>query len=101
LNPSVTAAVATQLANERSESAVKTRSTGNIAGAKKQLEQNAAYLRAEADRLQARAPAAAAPLRQLSEKNATDAAALSTEDWGRQSKSMTEDVYRSRAQQKF
>jgi Ca-activated chloride channel homolog len=101
LNPSVTSAVATQLANERSESAVKTRSAGDIAGAKKQLEQNAAYLRAEADRLQARAPAAAAPLRQLSEKNAADAAALSTEDWGRQSKSMTEDVYRSRAQQKF
>jgi Ca-activated chloride channel family protein len=100
-NSSVTAAVATQLANERSEKAVLARDAGNVADAKKQLEQNAAYLRGEADRLQAQAPAAAAPLRQLSEKNAADAKALSSENWGRQRKSLKADQYRSKTQQNY
>jgi Ca-activated chloride channel homolog len=100
-NASVTAAIATQLANERSEGAVRARDSGNIAEARKQLEQNAAYLRAQADKVQAQAPAAAAPLRRLSEKNAADAKALSEEDWGRQRKSMTQDQYRAKTQQNY
>jgi Ca-activated chloride channel family protein len=100
-NASVTATVATQLANERSEGAVRTRDAGNIAEARRQLEQNAAYLRAQADKVQAQAPAAAAPLRRLSEKNAADAKALSEENWGRQRKSMTQDQYRAKTQQAY
>jgi Ca-activated chloride channel family protein len=100
-NASVTATVATQLANERSERAVLTRDTGNIAKAKRQLEQNASDLSAQADRIQAQAPAAAGSLRKLSEKNAADAKALSTENWMRQRKSMTEDQYRARTQQNY
>jgi Ca-activated chloride channel family protein len=100
-NASVTATVATQLANERSEGAVRVRDGGNIAEARRQLEQNAAYLRAEADKVQAQAPAAAAPLRKLSEKNAADAKALSEENWGRQRKSMTQDQYRAKTQQNY
>jgi Ca-activated chloride channel family protein len=83
-NASVTATVATQLANERSEK-----------------EQNATDLRAQADRVQAAAPAAAASLRKLSEKNAADAKALSEENWGRQRKYMTEDQYRAKTQQRY
>jgi Ca-activated chloride channel homolog len=100
-NASVTAAVATQLANERSERAVLARDGGNVGEARKQLEQNAAYLRTEADRIQAAAPVAAARIKQLSEKNAADAKALSTEEWGRQRKSMTADQYRSKTQQNY
>jgi Ca-activated chloride channel homolog len=100
-NASVTAAVATQLANERSEKAVLTRDSGNIAEAKRQLEQNASELRAQADRVQAQAPSAAASLRRLSDKNEADARGLSTEEWGRLRKSMTEDQYRAKTQQKY
>jgi Ca-activated chloride channel family protein len=100
-NASVTATVATQLANERSEKAVLTRDKGNIAEARRQLEQNASDLRAQADRVQAQAPAAATSLRKLSEKNAADAKALSEENWGRQRKSMTQDQYRAKTQQNY
>jgi Ca-activated chloride channel homolog len=100
-NASVAADVATQLANERSEKAVTARDAGNVADAKKQLEQNAAYLRGEADRLQAQAPAAAAPLRKLSEKAEADAKALSSESWDKQRKSMKADQYRNKTQQKY
>ncbi len=100
-NANVTATVAAQLANERSERAVKARDAGNLTEARLQLEQNAADLRAEADRVQARSPASAAPLRQLSEKNAADAKALTTENWNRLRKSMTADQYRSKTQQNY
>ncbi len=100
-NASVTADVATQLANERSEKAVLARDAGKLADAKQQLEQNAAYLRAEADRLQAQSPGAAAPLRKLSERNEADARALSTENWDKQRKSMKADQYRSKTQQNY
>jgi hypothetical protein len=55
-NASVAADVAAQLANERSEKAVLARDAGKVADAKQQLEQNAAVLRAEANRLQAQSP---------------------------------------------
>ncbi len=100
-NASVAADVATQLANERSEKAVLTRDAGKVADAKRELEQNASYLRAEADRLQASSPAAAAPLRKLSEKNAADARSLSSENWDKQRKSMKADQYRSKTQQNY
>jgi Ca-activated chloride channel homolog len=100
-NASVAADVATQLANERSEKAVSARDAGNVADAKKQLEQNAAILRAEADRIQAASPAAAAPLRQLSDKAEADAKALSSESWDKQRKSMKADQYRNRTQQNY
>ena len=98
---SVSASVATQTANEVSQRAVATRDAGKVEEAKKQLEQNAAALRAEADRLAPSAPAAAAPLRKLSEKNEADARALSSENWNKQRKSMTEDQYRAKTQQAY
>ncbi|HWJ17484.1 MAG TPA: VWA domain-containing protein, partial [Geobacterales bacterium] len=100
-NASVAADVATQLANERSEKAVLARDAGKVADAKQQLEQNAASLRAEASRLQAQSPAAAAPLSKLADKNEADAKALSSENWNAQRKSMKSDQYRSKTQQSY
>ena len=100
-NANVSASVATQLANERSEAAVKARDAGNAAEAKRRLEQNAADLRKEADRAQAAAPAAAARLRGLAEKNAADAKAVDGQNWDRQRKSMTADQYRYKTQQGY
>jgi len=99
-NASVSASVAAQVANEVSEKAVAARDAGNVEEARKRLEQNAATLRAEAGRL-ASSPAAAAPLRKLSEKNEADARALSSENWNKQRKSMTEDQYRAKTQQAY
>ena len=100
-NASVAADVATQLANERSEKAVLARDAGKVADAKQQLQQNAASLRAEASRIQAQSPAAAAPLRKLADKNEADANALSSESWNAQRKSMKADQYRSKTQQNY
>ncbi len=100
-NATVSASVATQIANEVSAKAVATRDAGNIVEAKKQLEQNAATLRAEAERIGAKSPAAAAPLRKLSEKAEADARAMSGRNWNKQRKSMTADQYRTRSQQKY
>ena len=100
-NASVAADVAAQLANERSEKAVLARDAGKVTDAKQQLEQNAAPLRAEASRLQAQSPAAAAPLRSLADKNEADARALSSENWNAQRKSMKADQYRGKTQQNY
>jgi Ca-activated chloride channel homolog len=97
----VGASVASQMANEVSARAVASRDAGKVEDAKKQLEQNAATLRAEADRIGAQAPAAAAPLRRLSEKAEADARAISAGDWNKQRKSMTADQYRTTNQQKY
>ncbi len=97
----VGASVASQMANEVSARAVASRDAGKVEDAKKQLEQNAATLRAEADRIGAQAPAAAAPLRRLSEKAEADAKAMSGGDWNKQRKSMTADQYRTTNQQKY
>lgn len=101
VNGDVSSAVAVQLANETSERAVSFRDEGKAGDAKRALEQNAAYLRGEAERLQAQAPGAAASLRQLSDKNAADAKALSGENWDRQRKAMKAEQYRSKTQQNY
>ncbi len=101
-NASVAADVAKQIANERSEKAILARDAGKVADARQQLEQNAAHLRAEADRLQAASPAAAAPLRELSAKAEADAKALSSSgNWNAQRKMMKADEYRAKTQQNY
>jgi len=101
VNASVTSSVATQLANERSEQAVSYRDAGKVGDAKAELERNAKDLRKQADSLQANAPAAAAPLRELADKNDADAKALSGGNWDRQRKLMRADQYRSKTQQNY
>jgi Ca-activated chloride channel family protein len=102
VNASVAGAVAAQLANERSEEAVKLRDQGKIAEAKKALESNAAYLREEADKLHALSPSAASPLMDMARRNDQDAAKVGSEaEWNSTRKSMKADQYRAKTQQAY
>lgn len=102
LNPVVSAAVATQLATERSEQAVALRDAGKIDEARKVLQLNRDYLLGEAAKLSSRAPAAAAPLSELATRNAKDAEAVASGGaWDRTRKSMKADQYRNKTQQSY
>jgi Ca-activated chloride channel family protein len=94
----VLAAVTTQIATERSEKAVELRDTGKTEEAKRMLRDNAAYLKDQADKLPS---AAAAPLKELSEKNTRDAENLNSDVWDRTRKSMKADQYRNKTQQSY
>jgi Ca-activated chloride channel family protein len=94
----VLAAVTTQIATERSEKAVELRDTGKTEEAKRMLRDNAAYLKEQAEKLPG---AAAAPLKELSEKNTRDAENLNSDVWERTRKSMKADQYRNKTQQSY
>ncbi|WP_088347245.1 MULTISPECIES: VWA domain-containing protein [Rhodomicrobium] len=98
LNKDVMAAVTTQIATERNEKAVSLRDSGKTEEAKKMLRENAAYLKESADQLPA---AAAAPLRDLSERNLQDAENLSSGEWDRTRKSMRAQQYKDKTQQRY
>jgi len=98
VNKTVHAAVATQIATERSEKAVLLRDNGKVKEAKKLLEENAAYLAEEAEKLPS---AAAAPLQDLSKRNLTDAENLNEDNWGRTRKSMRAHQYKNKVQQSY
>ena len=98
VNKDVTAAVATQIATERNEQAVSLRDSGKTEEAKKMLRENADYLKREAENLP---PAAAAPLRDLSQKNSNDAENLSGQNWERTRKSMRAQQYKDKTQQSY
>ncbi len=99
VNKDVLAAITTQIATERNEKAVSMRDAGDIEGAKRELENNAAYIREQAEALGA-APAAA-PLRELSTKNLEDAKSLDGADWEKQRKVMRYRQYQGKTQQKY
>jgi Ca-activated chloride channel family protein len=98
MNDDVVAAVTTQIATERSEEAVELRDQGKMEEAKQLLQENAAYLKRQAEQLPA---AAAAPLGEMSEKNARDAENLNSDVWDRTRKSMRANQYRSKTQQSY
>lgn len=98
VNKTVHAAVATQIATERSERAVSLRDNGKIKEARKLLEENAAYLTEEAEKLP---PESAAPLQDLSKRNMTDAENLNDDNWGRTRKSMRALQYKNKVQQSY
>lgn len=98
VNKTVHAAVATQIATERSEQAVLLRDSGKVEEAKKLLQDNASYLAQEAEKLP---PASAAPLQSLSKRNLTDAENLKGSDWGRTRKLMREHQYKNKVQQGY
>jgi Ca-activated chloride channel homolog len=97
-NKDVMAAVATQIATERNEQAVSLRDSGKTEEAKKVLRENADYLKQQAENLP---PASAAPLRELSEKNANDAENLSGQAWERTRKTMRAQQYKDKTQQRY
>jgi Ca-activated chloride channel family protein len=98
VNKDVMAAVATQIATERNEQAVSLRDSGKTEEAKKMLRENADYLKQQAEQLPT---ASAAPLRELSRKNSTDAENLSGQDWERTRKSMRAQQYKDKTQQRY
>ncbi len=98
VNKAVHAAVATQIATERSEQAVALRDSGKIEEARKLLQDNADYLAEEAGKLP---PEAAAPLTSLAERNKNDAENLNGENWDRTRKSMRALQYKNKVQQSY
>jgi Ca-activated chloride channel family protein len=98
INGEVMSSVAKQVATENNEKAVSLRDSGKVEEAKKVLKENADYLDRQAGSLP---PAAAAPLRELSKKNVTDAENLSGGNWERQRKSMRAQQYKDKTQQKY
>jgi len=94
----VMSSVTRQIATENNERAVSLRDSGKVEEAKKMLKENADYLNRQAESLPA---PAAAPLRELSKKNATDAENLGGADWDRQRKVMRAQQYKDKTQQKY
>ncbi|RIA56792.1 vWA domain-containing protein [Dichotomicrobium thermohalophilum] len=91
----VLSAATMQIATERSEKAVKLRDSGRIDEAKKMLEDNAAYLKEQAQALSAPA------LQSLAEEQARDAEAITSGNWVRQRKDMRSRQYKGKTQQSY
>ncbi len=91
----VMTAVSTQIATEKSEKAVELRDQGDIAGAKKLLEENAATLRGQAQRYNA--PSLSA----LGAENEASAENLSEGDWDKTRKDMRAKQYKHKTQQSY
>lgn len=98
VNGEVMSSVARQVATETNEKAVSLRDSGKVDEARKLLKDNAEYLDRQAGSLP---PAAAAPLRELSKKNSTDAENLNEANWERQRKVMRAQQYKDKTQQKY
>ncbi len=108
VNKSVMSQVTEQVATENSEKSVELRDKGDVAGAKKMLQDNAAYLNRLKDKLSTssvESPAApSASIQKLDEleKRSNEAAnSLEGEDWERTRKAMRYDQHKSKVQQKY
>ena len=105
LNKPVMSQVTEQVATENSEKSVELRDKGDIAGAKKMLEDNAAYLGRQKGALSsgaAAAPTASIEKLDALEKRSNEAAnSLEGEDWNRTRKAMRYDQNKSKSQQKY
>lgn len=97
-NTDVLSAAAIQIATERSEAAVKLRDAGKIEEAKKLLEDNAAYLKKQAEAL---ASPASPELETMAENNLKDAQALSGSAWNKTRKLMRARQYKEKTQQSY
>jgi len=105
LNKTVMSQVTQQIATERSEKAVELRDKGDIAGARKVLEDNARYLKQSRDTYSAgAAPAATASIKGLVElENQSREAAdnLDEEAWSRTRKMMRSEQHKAKVQQAY
>jgi Ca-activated chloride channel family protein len=105
LNKAVMSQVAAQIATERSEKAVELRDKGDIAGARKVLEDNATYIKRSYERYgSGAAPAPTASIGALNEleKQSREAANnLDPESWNRTRKSLRYDQHRAKVQQSY
>jgi len=92
----VLSAATVQIATERSEKAVKLRDSGKVEEARKLLQDNAAYLKGQAEVL------AAPELGALAKEQESDAAAISSaSEWNKQRKLMRSRQYKDKTQQAY
>jgi len=105
VNKGVMSQVTEQVATENSERAVELRDRGDVAGARKVLEDNAFYLNSQKGALgigAAAAPAAAlSNLDRLEEQSREAAASLEGESWDKTRKVMRRDQHKSKVQQAY
>jgi Ca-activated chloride channel family protein len=105
INKQVMSQVTEQVATENSERAVELRDKGDVAGARKTLEENASFLKAQRSVLgsgvAAAAPASVEALEKL-EKNSREAANnLDNDAWDKTRKTMRYDQHKSKVQQAY
>ncbi len=105
IDKGVMSQVTAQIATEASERAVELRDKGDIAGARKTLEDNAAYLKKNRDLFASGADAAPAPsvtaLEELEKKSREAANNLDEQNWEKTRKSMRYDQHKAKVQQTY
>jgi Ca-activated chloride channel family protein len=105
LNKPVMSQVTRQIATENSEQAVELRDKGDIAGARKVLEENAEYIKRSRDVYTAgAAPAPSASvgaLTDLENKSREAASSLDGDSWDRTRKLMRQDQHKTKVQQAY
>lgn len=105
LNKPVMSQVTEQIATENSERAVELRDNGDVAGARKALEDNAAYIKSSRDIYSSgSAPASTGAIKGLSElesKNRAAANSLDSGEWERTRKAMRYDQHKAKVQQAY
>ena len=105
INKPVMSQVTQQIATEKSEKAVELRDNGDIAGARKVLEENAEYIKRSRDVFTsgaAPAPqASASALSDLERQSREAANKLDSGDWDRTRKMMRSDQHKAKVQQTY
>ena len=105
INKGVLAQVTAQIATEQSERAVELRDKGDISGARKLLQDNAAYIKRSRETFSAGAAAAPAAsvstLSELEAKNEEASKYLDGEEWNKTRKAMRYDQHKAKVQQKY
>ena len=105
VNKAVMSQVAAQIATETSEKAVELRDKGDVAGARKVLEDNATYIKRSYEQFgsgAAPAPSASiSALNELEKQNREAANNLDANSWNRTRKEMRYDQHKTKAQQSY
>jgi Ca-activated chloride channel family protein len=105
VNKPVMSQVTQQIATEKSEKAVELRDAGDVAGARKVLEENADYIKRSRDVFTsgvAPAPqASVSALNELEKQSREAANSLDGDTWGRTRKTMRSDQHKSKVQQAY
>jgi Ca-activated chloride channel family protein len=105
INKQVMSQVTEQVATENSEKAVELRDKGDVAGAKKALEENALFLKDQRSVLgsgvAAAAPASVEALKKLEESSREAANNLDNDNWDKTRKVMRSDQHKSKVQQAY
>jgi Ca-activated chloride channel family protein len=105
INKAVLAQVTAQIATEQNEKAVELRDKGDVSGARKMLQDNAAYIKRSRETYSSGLGAVAGPsvetLSELEKKNEEASRNLDGEQWNKTRKSMRYDQHKAKVQQKY